>query len=124
MTPSMAASIYAVCAALPITMQIALALGAPLGRFANGGRFPGTLPPVWRALAVVQGLILAAMAWTILAEGGVIAAEVSPGVFWTAVAISVLTMIANIITPSRPERLLWAPVTIVMVAAALCVAFL
>ncbi|SMX22536.1 hypothetical protein [Boseongicola aestuarii] len=124
MTPFIAACIYAVSAAMPIAMQIALALGAPLGRFANGGRFPGALPPLWRGLAVVQGAILVAMIWSVLARGGVIAAQVAPALFWATVGISVLTMIANAISPSRPERLLWTPVTGVMVAAALCVAFL
>ncbi len=124
MTPALAASIYAVCAACPIAMQIALAFGAPLGRFANGGLHPGTLPPLWRALAVMQGALMAAMAGVVLAQGGVISAQVAPAVFWAVVGLSVLTMIANNISRSRPERLLWGPVTIAMVAAALCVAFL
>lgn len=123
MTPYTAACIYTACVAMPIAMQIALACGAPWGRFANGGRFPAVLPPLWRMLAVVQGALLAAMAWVVLAKGGVITAQVPAALFWATVLLSVLSMIANAISPSRPERLLWTPVTVVMVAAALGVAF-
>ena len=55
----------------------------------------------------MQGALLVAMAWSVLARGGVIAAQVPPALFWAAVGISVLTMIANAIRPSRPERLVW-----------------
>ncbi|QXT40647.1 hypothetical protein [Gymnodinialimonas ceratoperidinii] len=123
-TASAFALIYATCCALPLAMQIGLAMGAPWGRFANGGRHPGVLPPRWRILAVVQGSLLAAMAWVVLARAGVIAAEVPDGLFWAALGLSILTAIANAISPSRPERLLWAPVTCAMAVSALAVAFL
>jgi hypothetical protein len=41
-----------------------------------------------------------------------------------ALALTVLTTIANIATPSRPERLLWGPVTLAMSAAAFGLALL
>ena len=124
MTPAISATIFAACAVLPIIMQIALACGAPIGRFANGGLFPGRLPPLWRALAVVQGLLLAAMAWAMLARGGVIGAHIPGPAFWGALALSFVTMVANLISRSRPERLLWGPVTTLMFVSALGVAFL
>ncbi|UWQ96534.1 hypothetical protein K3728_04690 [Rhodobacteraceae bacterium M385] len=124
MTPATPALIYAAFCALPIAMQIGLILGAPWGRFANGGRHPGVLPPAWRALAVVQGALLAAMAWVVLARADVIAARVPALVFWGAVGITILSLIANAISPSRPERFLWTPVLLAMTAAVLCVAFL
>ena len=123
MTPYIAANIYATCAALPIAMQIALACGTPIGRFANGGRFPNALPPLWRGFALVQGALLVAMAWSMLARGEVINAQVTPTALWMALGITVLTTLANMLSPSRPERLLWTPVTIVMTASALCVVF-
>lgn len=121
---AVAALIYAFLCALPLTMQIGLALGAPWGRFANGGRHPGVLPPAWRALAVVQGGLLAAMAWVVLARAEVIAAEVPEALFRAALGISILTAIANAISPSRPERLLWGPVTFAMAVCAVTIAVL
>lgn len=119
MTHTILAISYAALAGLPIAMQIALAAGAPLGRFTIGGRFPGRLPRPWRALALVQASLLLAMACTMLDRGGVLHLGLPNGAFWTALALSVLTMIANIVTPSRPERLLWGPVTLAMSAAAI-----
>ena len=118
----MTATLYAVLALLPITLQIALMLGAPLGRFSVGGRFPHRLPPLWRVLAGVQALVLASMAAAVLDRGGVIALGWPPVAFWLAVAATILSGLANAASPSRPERLLWTPVTALMALAALSTA--
>lgn len=109
---------YAALATLPATMHIALAAGAPWGRFTVGGRFPGRLPPTWRALALVQAALLGMMAAVVLDRGGVIEASLPTALFWPVVALTVLTCLANNISPSRPERRLWGPVTLGMVATA------
>lgn len=124
MTPSILAITYAVLAGFPTAMQIALAAGAPLGRFTVGGRFPGRLPGPWRALALVQASLLLAMACAMLDRGGVLRLGLPDLSFWTALALTVLTTIANIATPSRPERLLWGPVTLAMTATAIGIALL
>ncbi len=119
MTPMILAISYAVLAGLPAAMHIALAAGAPLGRFTNGGRFPDRLPGPWRALALVQASLLLAMACAMLDRGGALRLGLPDLAFWTALALTVLTTIANVATPSRPERLLWGPVTLAMSAAAI-----
>ena len=124
MTPTNAALVYAGLTALPLAMQLALAAGAPLGRFSVGGRFAGRLPPAWRILALVQGGVLAAMAVTVLDHGGVLAIGMTAGAIWVVFALTVLTLIANAASPSRPERLLWTPVTALMALAALGTALL
>ena len=124
MTPTTLAISYAALAGLPIAMQIALAFGAPMGRFTVGGRFPGRLPGPWRALALVQASLLVAMACAMLDRGGVLRLGLPDVAFWVALALTVLTTIANIATPSRPERLLWGPVTLAMTAAAFGLAML
>lgn len=113
---------YAGLAALPMAMHLALAAGAPWGRYTLGGRFSGRLPPVWRALAIVQGAILAAMAGAVLARAG-IGRPALAVLFWSAVAVTVLSLLANTASPSRPERRLWTPVLASMAFAALGVAF-
>jgi len=119
MTAQTLAMIYAALVALPLAMQLAVALGAPLGRFTVGGRFAGRLPPLWRGLAVVQAGLLAAMAAAVLDRGGVIALDLPPVAFWLALGMSILTLLANAISPSRPERRLWTPVALAMTATAL-----
>ena len=114
---------YAGLAALPVLMHLAVAAGAPLGRLTVGGRFSGRLPPLWRALALVQGALLATMAGAVLARAGLGASPLAL-LFWPATALTLLSLAANAASPSRPERLLWTPVLALMAAAALGVGFL
>ncbi|SPJ26123.1 hypothetical protein [Palleronia abyssalis] len=109
---------YAGLAALPVLMHLAIAAGAPLGRLTVGGRFPGGLPPAWRALALVQAALLATMAGAVLARAGLGALPLA-SLFWPALALTLLSLAANAASPSRPERLLWTPVLALMAAAAL-----
>jgi hypothetical protein len=44
--------------------------------------------------------------------------------FWPAVAVTILSLLANAASPSRPERRLWTPVLASMAVAAFGVAFL
>lgn len=111
------ATVYAGLALLPTTMHIALAAGAPLGRYTVGGRFPGRLPPLWRALALVQAGMLVGMALVVLGQAhGVV---LPAGLFWAVVAVTALSCLANALSRSRPERRLWTPVLLAMLAAAL-----
>src|SRR6056297_1368199 len=109
---------YAGLAALPVLMHLAVAAGAPLGRCTVGGRFPGRLPPLWRGLALVQAALLGTMAGAVLARVGIGAAPLAP-LFWPAVALTLLSLVANAASPSRQERLLWTPLLFLMAAAAL-----
>lgn len=114
---------YAGLATLPMLMHLAVLAGAPLGHLTVGGRFPGRLPPAWRVLALVQAVLLATMAAAVLARAGVGPALLTP-LFWPALGLTLLTLVANAASPSRPERLLWTPVIAGMAAAALGVGFL
>ncbi|SLN31427.1 hypothetical protein PSA7680_01515 [Pseudoruegeria aquimaris] len=114
--------LYAALAALPAAMHLALAAGAPLGRFTVGGRFANRLPPAWRVLAVVQAVVLAMMASVILQRGGALALGWPAWTFWASLALSALTFLANAASPSRPERLLWGPVTLGMLLCAIVTA--
>ncbi|MDF0595960.1 hypothetical protein [Psychromarinibacter halotolerans] len=114
---------YVGLAALPVMMHLAVAAGAPLGRLTVGGRFPGRLPPAWRALALVQAALLAVMAVAVLARAGIGAVPLAP-FFWPAVAVTLLSLAADAASPSRPERLLWTPVLALMAIAALGVGVL
>jgi len=115
--------IYAGLALIVMLFQFALALGQPWGHLTMGGQFPGVLPGAMRLAAVAQGLLLLAMALAVLARAGQLQVSLPGWAFWVAVAITAMTMVLNLITPSAPERLLWGPVTVAMLVSALVVAF-
>jgi hypothetical protein len=119
-----AAWTYAAATGLVVAFQVAVALGAPWGELAMGGRFPGRMPPALRAAAVAQGVVLSGLGWIVLdrakALGG---AAVAPGwAIWTAVGVGGLSLALNLATPSRWERAVWAPVALLMTVSSLVVA--
>ena len=114
--------IYVALIAVLVCFQVCMALGAPWGHLANGGRWRGRLPPAMRVAAVGQGALLAFMGTAMTARAG-IAAELPNWTFWAAFAVTIATTIANLATPSRAERLLWGPVTVVLTICALRLAF-
>ena len=120
-----AAYAFALATAVAVLFQIALALGAPWGHLAMGGRFPGKFPPAMRATALVQAAVLALLAVTVAIKARLVLEHfypVSETAIWVVVAISVLSLIMNLVTPSRGERILWAPVALVLALSSLVVA--
>ncbi|SPF75943.1 hypothetical protein ALP8811_00938 [Aliiroseovarius pelagivivens] len=114
--------IYVALIAVLVCFQACMALGAPWGHLANGGRWRGRLPAGMRVAAIGQGAILIFMGTAMAARAG-IAPDLPSWTFWVALAITVLTTIANLATPSRAERMLWGPVTVVLTLCALRLAF-
>lgn len=119
---SLAVLVFAGLAGLVALFQIALALGAPWGHLAMGGRWPRRLPPGPRIAALVQAGLMAAMARIVAGAGGVLAPFGPDWLIWVVVAVTGLSALANNVTPSRGERRLWGPVALVMVLAAIWVA--
>lgn len=118
------ALIYATLCGLPVIMHIGLIAGRAWGRYTMGGRYPGRLPARSRVASGAQAVVLLAMAVVVLDRGGVIALSLPAPVFWVVLALTIVTNILNIITPSAPERRLWGPVTTGMSAAILALALL
>lgn len=122
---TVAAWIYAALTAVACAFQLALAAGMPWGHLAMGGRFPGRFPPPMRVGAVVQALVLAGLALVVLSRAGVALPQwsaASTKLIWVVVAISGLSALMNLATPSKWERILWAPVGLTMLATSLVVA--
>ncbi len=108
-----------------VAFQIGLALGAPWGAYAMGGAFPGQFPPPMRVAALVQALLLAALAGVVLARAGVALprwSRTSGRWIWIVVAFSSLSLLLNLITPSAGERMIWAPVAFLLLLCSLVVA--
>ena len=116
MTQALAVT-YAIATALPLAMQLGLILGAPWGRLTLGGRWPGVLPLAVRPLAGLAALLLIWLITVVLDHAGLIAAGYPGWMIWPALVLTILTTIANLATPSRPERMLWGPVTVIMSAS-------
>ena len=89
--------------------QLSLAAGAPWGHASYGGAYPGVLPPRLRVIS----------AGAFLAYSGLTGAVVSPRVpvkhrrkLLTGVTgVMGLAAIVNGLSPSAPERALWAPIS-------------
>lgn len=116
---------YTVITAGVVGFQIALALGVSWGAYAMGGAFPGQFPPPMRVAALVQAVVLVALAGVVLARAGVALprwSRASRRWIWVVVAFSSLSLLLNLITPSPGERMIWAPVGFVLLVCSLVVA--
>ena len=123
--PTIAATVFLIMLGLVIAFQFALALGAPWGALAMGGRFPGKFPSSMRAAAVVQSLLLMLFGYIVLVRDGFL----SPGLFsfstfaiWGVVVIFSISFLMNLATPSKWERNIWAPVAATMLGCSIIVA--
>lgn len=117
---ALAASIYAACCCLVVMFQVALIAGAPWGRLTQGGSHEGRLPVSGRIGAGVSIVVLAAMAAAILSAAG-LQPHWPIWTGWVALTVQLISMVLNWITPSRPERRLWGPITTLMFVLALLV---
>ena len=118
---SSAAVIASALLAVLSGFQLGLALGAPWGAAAWGGRNPGVLPAGLRVASAIVGIgIYPLFALVILAAGRLIADDwlpVAPEVaMWVATGFFLVGTLVNAISRSRIERI-WAPVSL---ALAIC----
>jgi hypothetical protein len=120
-----AAIAFALVAGGAVAFQVALALGAPWGAYAMGGRFSGPFPPRMRAAALGQGVIIAGLAFVELSAAELVAPAIVdslPSLVWVPVAFSVLSLVLNLITPSPGERRIWVPVAVALALTSVSVA--
>lgn len=105
--------------------QLALAVGAPLGRFAWGGQST-VLPTRLRIGSVVSIVIYALIAAVLLERAGLIrlfgAAGFVQVAAWVVFAYFTLGILMNAISRSKPERYTMTPITIVLAGLSLLVA--
>ncbi len=121
----LAAIAFATGTTVVVAFQIALALGAPWGAYAMGGRYPGRFPLPMRVAAVIQAIVLGAIAVIVLSRAGLFVTDLTEAFAWSiwiAVVVSALSVAVNMASPSAPERRIWVPVGLVMLSSALIVA--
>ncbi|WP_433529761.1 hypothetical protein ACQPYA_26420 [Micromonospora sp. CA-263727] len=104
--------------------QVALALGAPLGRFAWGGQHD-VLPLPLRIGSAVSIVLYALIAAIALDRAGLIdvfAESVSRVAMWILVGYFALSIAPNALSRSRSERAAMVPLSITLTALALLIA--
>lgn len=119
------AVVFVAVLAMLALFQLALALGAPWGRFAWGGRHPGTLPTGFRIASAFSILVYGFIAVLALDRAGML--DVFPEGFsrigiWVVFAYLALGVVMNAISRSKPERYLMTPVALVLAVLALLIA--
>lgn len=114
-TPRRAAKIFVGLIMVICGFQLALALGAPWGRFAMGGIYPHAYPPAMRLAALVQIAVLAGAALVVLSRAGLAwrtGHQQAGWLTWVITGVLLLGFCLNLISPSPGERLLWSPVAL------------
>ena len=125
MSATLAAQVFTTLMFIVVLFQLALALGAPWGSIAMGGRYPGKFPPPMRIAAVVQAFILAVFAFVVVVRGQMIASnfyDLSTIAIWVVVVLMASSLVMQLITPSKWERIIWAPTVAVLFLTSLIVA--
>jgi hypothetical protein len=90
-----------------------------------GGAVPGQLPPALRVAAIIQAAVLLLLAGVVVARSGIGLlrwARISTRLIWVVVAVVAASAVLNMITPSSGERIIWAPVTMILLLSSLLVA--
>jgi hypothetical protein len=121
----MSAIVFSILIAIVIIFQISLAAGMPWGSYAMGGKFPGKYPPVMRLASLFQVIILALLASIVLSKSGFMFPDwylFAKSAIWFVVVFSVIATILNIITRSKWERRIWAPVSLLLLITSITVA--
>jgi hypothetical protein len=125
MTAEVAATVFCVLTSVVVFFQLALAAGAPWGQVAMGGKYPGRFPRQLRVAAIVQAMVLVGLGAIVLTRAGLIFSQwfaASTILIWGVVAFSALSLGLNLITSSKWERIIWAPVAAIMLACSVIVA--
>jgi len=92
-----------------------------------GGVHPGVLPKKLRIAAVMQALLVAVTVLIVLVEANLLLPElqtVSKISIWFVVLLYIISSILNLITSSKWERRVGAPVALCMLTCSLTVAVL
>lgn len=106
-------------------LQLALALGAPLGEYTMGGKFSGKLPFKMRIAALVQLFVLLFFVIIVLTKAGLAFQQfysIGRIGIWFIVAFFILGSIVNLSSPSKKERHIMGPANIIALLSTLVVA--
>ncbi len=125
MTTVHVASVVAAVLMLGVAvLQLALALGAPLGAYAWGGRVAGVLPGPLRVGSALSSVLLLGMCVLVLRVGWM--SQPTTVEMWSARVISgflALNTLGNLASASPSERRVMTPITLCLTLLVAFVAF-
>jgi hypothetical membrane protein len=105
--------------------QISLALGAPLGEFTMGGKYPGKLPDNMRIAAILQIIVLFVFAVIVVSKSG-LAFESLYNIakigIWVVFAFFIFGSFLNLFSPSKKEKMVMGPLNIIALICTFMVA--
>jgi hypothetical protein len=120
-----AAITFTVLSTLLAIFQLALVLGAPLGRFVWGGQ-SDVLPTRLRRGSLFAILLYIGFSVIVLAASGALSIAVLEPVggllSWMIVVYLGFGVLMNVFSRSKPERFVMTPVTLILTVCALIVA--
>jgi hypothetical protein len=125
MSSPLAARVFAFLIFAVVLFQCALVAGVPWGEFAWGGGYRGQLPVEMRIASALSALLLLVLGAIVLTRAGLLLPRwqhLSRKLIWVVVAYCAIGVIANAMTPSAWERIIWLPVTIALLAMSVVVA--
>lgn len=104
--------------------QVAVAAGAPWGRWTQGGATAGTLPTPQRVAAGASAALLITWAGALLARAGEgpmrdVRPRLVAGLAYSAAGYAVLGTAMNAVSRSPHERALWTPVSAAIAASSI-----
>ena len=108
-----------------VLFQIVMAIGAPWGHLAMGGRYPGKYPTKIRVAALIQAVLLSLLAVVVLIRARLILPDLYEATdigIWVVVVIYAISLVMNLITPSKWEKILWVPVALILTVASMVIA--
>ena len=120
------AYVFTILSVIIILFQLGLTVGMPWGKASMGGKYPGKYPPKMRVVSLVNIFVLIIIALIVLIKANIIFPQIkniSGIAIYFVVGFSVLATILNIITPSKIERIIWTPVTTLLLLTSTIVAF-
>lgn len=119
------ANIFIVLSIIIAIFQLALALGAPLGEYTMGGKFPGKLPMKMRIAALAQIIILLFFVFIVMTKAGMAFEQyysIGRIGIWFIVLFFVFGSIMNISSSSKKEKLVMGPANIIALICTLIIA--
>ena len=120
----LAATLAAVGLVVVALFQLAIALGAPLGRASWGGTHPGVLPTKFRVASGVAVVLWTVAALIVLGRAGLgpLSGDYLRWTTWLLAGVLVLGALTNAMSRSPWERFGWAPFTLAVAILVIVVA--
>jgi len=120
----LAATLAAAGLVVVALFQLAIALGAPLGRASWGGTHPGVLPTKLRVASGVAVVLWTVAALIVLGRAGLgpLSGDYLRWATWLLAGVLLLGAVANAMSTSPWERFGWAPFTLAVAVLVIAVA--